>query len=59
MVIVMLSGNIQYEVVKVITIIDSISPGNEILILNRTYAGRELLSIAGGMVTFNHFAADG
>ena len=57
-VIGMLSENVKYEIIKPRTIIDSISPGNEKLILSKTYAGRELISILEGMVTFAHFVND-
>ena len=43
-VITMLSDNVQYEILKPHTIIDSISPGDDKLILSKTYAGRELRS---------------
>ena len=43
-VITMLSDNIQYKVVKPRAIMDPISD-NKKLILSRTYAGRELLSV--------------
>ena len=49
-VITMLSDNVQYEIAKPFTIINGISPGNKKLILSKTYAGRELLSILEGMV---------
>ena len=54
----MLSDNIQYKILKLLTVIDSISPGNEKLILNKTYAGRELISALEGMVAFTHFVND-
>ena len=57
-VITMLTDNVQHEIIKPHTIIDSISPGNEKLILNKTYAGRELLSILEGMVAFDQFVND-
>ena len=57
-VIYMLSNNIQYEIIKPHTIIDSISSANESLILCKTYAGRELISILGGMTAFTHFVND-
>ena len=53
----MLSDNIQYEVVKSCTIIDNIS-GNKKLILSRTYAGIELLSVVGGMAKLAKFVND-
>ena len=54
----MLSDNVQYKILIPCTIIHSISPGNEKLILSQTYAGRELISILGGMVAFTHFIDD-
>ena len=56
-VIKVLSDNIQYEVIKS-HIVDYISPENEKLILSGTYAGRELLSVSGGMIELNQFAKD-
>ena len=57
-VITMLSDNVQYNILKPHTIIDSISPGKKKLILSKTYAGRELLSISEGMTAFTHFVND-
>ena len=57
-VIGMLSDNIQYEMIKPRTIINSISPGNEKWILSRTYAGRELISILEGMIELTQFVND-
>ena len=57
-VITMLSDNVKYETLKPHTIIDSISPGNKKLILSKTYAGRELISVLEGMVAFTHFVSD-
>ena len=37
---------------------DDISPGKRKLILNKTYSGRELLSVLEGMVAFSHFVDD-
>ena len=54
----MFSNNIQYEIIKARTIIDSISPANENLILCKTYAGRELISVLGGMTAFTQFVSD-
>ena len=56
-VIKVLSDNVQYKVIKS-HIVDNISPENEKLILSGTYAGRELLSILGGMIELNQFAKD-
>ena len=57
-VITMLSDNVQYEVVKPRTIINNISPDKGELIPSKTYAGRELLSMLGGMVGLNEFVVD-
>ena len=57
-VITMFSDNIQYEIIKPHTIIDDISPGNKKLILSKTYAGRELLSILEGMIELRQFEND-
>ena len=43
---------------KPYAIIDSISPGKKKLILSKTYAGRELLSVLEGMVALDQFVAD-
>ena len=53
----MLSDDIQYEIIKLCTIMDPISDTKK-LIPGRTYAGRELLSILEGMVELAHFEAD-
>ena len=57
-VINMFSDNVQYEIIKYCTIINSIPPGNEKLILSRTYAGRELISILEGMIELTQFVND-
>ena len=57
-VIRMLSNNVQYKIMKPRTIIDSISPGNENWILSKTYEGRELISVLGGMVELTQFVND-
>ena len=56
-VIKVLSDNVQYKVIKS-HIVNYISPENEKLILSGTYAGRELLSVLGGMIELNQFAED-
>ena len=56
--IAMFSDNVQYEIIKPHTIIDDISPGNRKLILSKTYAGRELLSILEGMIELRRFEND-
>ena len=51
-VISLFSDNVQYNVLKPHTIINSISPDKRELISSKTYAGRELLSMPKGMVAF-------
>ena len=53
------SDNVQYNVLKPRTIIDSISPDKRELIPSKTYAGRELLSVLEEMVAFTQFVNDG
>ena len=57
-VINMSSDNIEYEIIKPHTIIASIAPGNDKLILSKTYSGRELISVLEGMTAFTHFVDD-
>ena len=57
-VIKVLSDNMQYKVIKSHSIVDYISPENEKLILSGTYAGRELISILGGMIELTQFGND-
>ena len=57
-VINMLSDNAQYEIMKPCIIMDSISPDKQKLILSRTYAGRELLSVLDGMIELRRFEND-
>ena len=54
-VIIMLSDNIQYKVLKLRSVMDSDSKK---LIPSGTYASRELLSILEGMVELNKFLGD-
>ena len=54
----MLSDNAQYKVTKSHSIVDYISPSNKKLILSKTYAGRELLSILEGMIELRKFEND-
>ena len=54
-VIIMLNDNIQYKVLKLRSVMDSDSKK---LILSRTFASRELLSMLGGMVELNKFLVD-
>ena len=55
-VIIMLSNNIQYKIIKPCTIMDSTA--NQKLISSKTYAGRELLSVLEGLTAFTHFVND-
>ena len=59
-VIAMLSDNVQYEVEKGFTFIPPISPGDKVLILSRSYAGRELISVLGmvDIVNFSFFSSN-
>ena len=57
-VIIMLSDNVQYKIIKPRSVIDSTSPGNKKLILSRTYAGRELIYILEGMIELTQFEND-
>ena len=57
-VIIMLSNNTQYKVTKSHSIVNYISPENEKLILSGTYAGRESISILGGMIELTQFGND-
>ena len=54
-VIIMLSDNIQYNIKKLRSVMDSDSKK---LIPSGTYAGRELLSMLEGMVELNKFLVD-
>ena len=54
-VIIMLSDNIQYKLLKLRSVMDSDSKK---LIPSGTYASRELLSIVEGMVELNQFEVD-
>ena len=54
-VIIMLSNNIQYKVLKLHSVMDSDSKK---LIPSGTYASRELLSMLEGMVELNKFLVD-
>ena len=56
-VIIMLSDNVQYKIVKT-HIDDYIPSGNEKQILSGTYAGRELISILEGMIELTQFEND-
>ena len=56
-VIRMLSDNVQYEILKLRSVMDPISDAKK-TIPSGTYAGRQLLSIVEGMVEFNQFEID-
>ena len=56
-VIRMLSNNVKYEILKLRAVMDPISDTKK-MIPSGTYAGRELLSIAEGMVELNQFVVD-
>ena len=53
----MLSDNVQYEILKLHSVMGPIS-GTKKMIPSRTYAGRELLSMLEGMVELNEFLVD-
>ena len=56
-VIIMLSDNIQYDILKLRSVMDPISDTKK-MIPSGTYAGRELLSMLEGMVELNKFLVD-
>ena len=56
-VIRMLSDNVQYEILKLRSVMDPISNTKK-MIPSRTYAGRELLSMLEGIVERNQFEVD-
>ena len=56
-VIRMLSDNVQYQILKLCSVMDPISDTKK-MIPNGTYAGRELLSMLEGMVELNQFEVD-
>ena len=56
-VIRMLSDNVQYEILKLCVVMDPISNTKK-LILNGTYAGRQLHSLLEGIVELNQFEVD-
>ena len=53
----MLSDNVQYQILKLRSVIDPISDAKK-TIPRGTYAGRQLLSIVEGMVELNQFEVD-
>ena len=56
-VIRMLSNNIEYEILKLRSVMDPISDTKK-MIPNGTYAGRQLLSMLEGMIELNQFEVD-
>ena len=56
-VIIMLSDNIQYKVLKLRSVMDSISDRKK-MTLSRTYASRQLLSMLEGIIELNQFEID-
>ena len=56
-VIRMLSDNVQYEILKLSSVIDRISDSKKTIPCG-IYVGRQLLSIVEGMVELNQFEAD-
>ena len=56
-VIRMLSNNVQYEILKLRSVMDPISNTKK-MIPSGTYAGRKLLSMLEGMVELNQFEVD-
>ena len=56
-VIIMLSDNIQYKVLKLRSVMDPISDRKK-MILSGTYASRQLLSMLEGIIELNQFEAD-
>ena len=56
-VIIMLSDNIQYNMLKLSSVMDPISDRTK-MISSGTYASRELISMLEGMVELNQFEVD-
>ena len=56
-VIIMLSDNIQYNILKLHSVMDPISDRKK-MILSGTYASRELLSMLEGIIELNQFEVD-
>ena len=56
-VIRMLSDNVQYQLLKLRSVMDPISDTKK-MIPSRTYAGRELLSMLEGIIVLNQFEVD-
>ena len=53
----MLSDNVEYEILKLRSVMDPISDTKK-MIPNGTYAGRQLLSMLEGMIELNQFEVD-
>ena len=56
-VIIMLSDNIQYNILKLRSVMDPISD-RKTMILSGTYASRQLLSMLEGIIELNQFEVD-
>ena len=56
-VIIMLSYNVQYEILKLCAVMDPISNTKK-MIPSGTYAGRELISMLEGIIELNQFEVD-
>ena len=56
-VIIMLSDNIQYNILKLCSVMDPISDRKK-MILSGTYASRQLLSMLEGIIELNQFEVD-
>ena len=56
-VIIMLSDNIQYKILKLRSVMDPVSDRRK-MILSGTYPSRELLSILEGIIELNQFEVD-
>ena len=57
-VIRMLSDNVKYEIMKLLSVMDPISDTKK-MIPNGTYASRELISMLEGIIELNQFEIDG
>ena len=55
--IIMLSDNIQYNILKLLSVMDPISDRKK-MILSGTYASRQLLSMIEGIIELNQFEVD-
>ena len=56
-VIRMLSDNVQYQILKILSVMDPISDTKK-MIPSGTYAGRELISMLEGTIELNQFEVD-